>query len=115
MVVVVQALLVMLFLWLLNLIKDMCYNKHINKIKGFLMTVAKLTTTIPFELKERLVSLKDELHVSMSTIYKEALEQYLETKEIERWEKGAKLASENKEYMQLCKTLGNEGAKIYEY
>ena len=79
------------------------------------MTVSKLTTTIPSELKERLVFLKNELHVSMSTIYKEALEQYLERKEIERWEKGAKLASENKEYRQLCKTIGNDGGEIYEY
>jgi hypothetical protein len=35
---------------------------------------------------------KSELKTSMSAIYKEALELYLEKKEIEKWEKGAKLA-----------------------
>ena len=79
------------------------------------MTVAKVTTTIPIDLKERLVSLKQELHLSMSVIYKEALEQYLESKEVEKWERGAKLAQKNKEYVQLCKTLGNEGGEIHEY
>lgn len=79
------------------------------------MNVAKITTTIPYHLKEQLVQLKDEIHVSMSTIYKEALEEYLEKKEIEKWERGAKLASQNEEYMKLCKTLGNEGTEVYDY
>ena len=80
-----------------------------------MIATSKVTTTIPVELKKQLMSLKEELEVSISTIYKEALEQYLEKKEIERWEKGAKLAEENREYMKLCKTLGNEGTELYEY
>ncbi|RXJ96789.1 hypothetical protein CRU94_01380 [Arcobacter sp. AHV-9/2010] len=53
------------------------------------MTAEKITVTIPFELKERLVVLKDELKTSMSFIYKEALESYLEKKEIEKFQKSA--------------------------
>ena len=34
------------------------------------MTAEKITVTIPHELKERLVFVKDELKTSMSAIYK---------------------------------------------
>lgn len=79
------------------------------------MTAEKITVTIPFELKEQLLAMKNELKTSMSTIYKEALEAYLEKKEIEKWERGARLASQNKAYMQKCKEMGNEGVELYEY
>jgi len=75
----------------------------------------KITVTIPNELKTQLVELKNELKTSMSSIYKEALEAYIEKKEIERWEKGAQLASKNKEYQKLTQELGNEGVSLYEY
>lgn len=45
----------------------------------------KITVTIPYELKEQLYALKDEFHTSMSTIYKEALNSYVEQKEREKW------------------------------
>ena len=79
------------------------------------MTTQKITVTIPYELKDKLVSLKEDMKISMSTIYKEALESYIENKEVERWNKGAKLASTNKEYMKHCKELGNEGVEVYEH
>ena len=75
----------------------------------------KITVTITNELKRHLVALKDELQISMSSIYKEALESYIEKKEIERWEKGAILASKNKEYMSHSQTIGNEGIELHEY
>lgn len=59
----------------------------------------KVTVTISFELKEQLLVLKDTLKTSMSAIYKEALEAYLEKKEVEKWEKRALLASKNQEYI----------------
>ena len=55
------------------------------------MVASKITVTIPHELKERLVCVKDELKTSMSAIYKEALESYLEKKELEKWEKAAEI------------------------
>jgi len=79
------------------------------------MTAEKITVTIPHDLKEKLVIIKDELKTSMSAIYKEALEEYLEKKELEKWEKGALLASADKEYVSLSKELGNIDGKIYEY
>ena len=79
------------------------------------MTAKKITVTIPHDLKEKLVNIKDELKTSMSAIYKEALEAYLEKKELEKWEKGALLASADKDYVSLSKELGNIDGKIYEY
>lgn len=79
------------------------------------MTAEKITVTIPHDLKEKLVNIKDELKTSMSAIYKEALESYLEKKELEKWEKGALLASADKEYVSLSKELGNINGKIHEY
>lgn len=79
------------------------------------MTAEKITVTIPHDLNERLVSVKDELKTSMSAIYKEALEAYLEKKELEKWEKGAFLASNDKEYLSLLKELGNKNGDISEY
>lgn len=79
------------------------------------MTAEKITVTIPHELKERLVCVKDELKTSMSAIYKEALESYLEKKELEKWERGFKLASQDEEYIAFCHELGNDDGGLYEY
>lgn len=79
------------------------------------MVSEKITVTIPHDLKERLTCVKNELKTSMSAIYKEALESYLEQKELEKWENGARLASQDKEYLKSSNELGNSGAEIYEY
>ena len=75
----------------------------------------KVTVTIPSELKEKLIDLKDELNVSISSIYKEALEVYLEEKEMRAWEIGAKLASQDESYMKFVKELSSDVGDIYEY
>ena len=72
------------------------------------MVSEKITVTIPHELKERLVCVKDELKTSMSAICKEALESYLEKKELEKWERGFQLASKDETYIELCNELENE-------
>ena len=79
------------------------------------MTAEKITVTIPHELKKRLILVKDEMHTSMSAIYKEALESYLEKRELEKWERGFDLASKDEKYMMLCKELGNDDGGLHEY
>jgi metal-responsive CopG/Arc/MetJ family transcriptional regulator len=56
--------------------------------------VEKITVTIPKELKEHLLALKDEIGTSMSSIYKDALQSYIAQKEQERWAKAARLMEE---------------------
>ena len=77
--------------------------------------VEKVTFNIPVELKEQVVALKDELHVSLSTIYNEAIANYLKQKELDKWQKGVTLALKDKEYMDLTKELGSDNGELYEY
>ena len=54
----------------------------------------KITVTIPYELKEQLNGLKNELHTTMSAIYKDALKAYVEQKEREKWSKAVDIMNE---------------------
>lgn len=85
------------------------------KNKEFGMSTDKITVTIPHDMKERLVRVKNEMKTSMSAIYKEALDNYLEKKELEKWERGFKLASQDQAYADLCKELGDDDGGLYEY
>ena len=75
----------------------------------------KITVTIPYELKEQLIILKDELKISISAIYKEALESYMKQKEIEKWEKGAHLAAKDKKYMDFVNEISSDAGDLYVY
>ena len=77
--------------------------------------VEKVTFNIPVELKEQVVALKDELHVSLSTIYNEAIANYLKQKELDKWKKGVTLAMKDKDYLDLTKELGSDNGDVYEY
>ena len=75
----------------------------------------KVTFNISSELKRQVMVLKDELQVSLSVIYNEAIASYLKQKELERWEKGVDIALEDKEYMQLLQEMGSDKGDLYEY
>lgn len=75
----------------------------------------KVTVTLPSELKNQLVALKEELSLSMSAIYKEALEAYLEAKTQEKWMKGIALASKDTEYLSFVKEVGDDVGDVYGY
>jgi len=75
----------------------------------------KVTFNIPVELKEQVVALKEELHVSFSTIYNDAIANYIKQKELDKWQKGVSMALNDKEYMSLTKELGSDTGDIYEY
>jgi len=77
--------------------------------------VEKVTITIPKDLKIQMLELKDEFHLSISSLYKEAIEAYIKQKELEKWHKGVALASKDKEYMKFVEDLGEESGDIYEY
>ena len=78
-------------------------------------SIEKVTFNIPLELKEQVVILKDELKVSLSAIYNEAIANYIQQKELEKWQRGVDMALNNKEYMALTKELGSDNGDIYEY
>jgi len=74
----------------------------------------KITITVPYELKEQVLALKEELHVSISSLYKDAMQSYIKQKEIERWERAAAEASKDKDYMNFVEEISDAG-DIYEY
>ncbi len=55
--------------------------------------IEKVTFNIPSSLKKKATLLKDELNISMSTLYKEAIEAYVHEKEILKWQKAAEIMS----------------------
>lgn len=75
----------------------------------------KVTVTLPSDLKSQLVALKDELSLSMSTIYKEALEAYIEAKTQEKWNKGIALAAADRDYLAFVAELGDDKGDVYDY
>jgi len=78
-------------------------------------SMEKVTFNIPAELKEQVIALKDELKVSLSTIYNDAIANYIKQKELEKWQKGIDIALQDDEYMTLNKELGSDNGDIYEY
>jgi len=78
-------------------------------------SIEKVTFNMPLELKEQVVALKEELKVSLSAIYNEAIANYIKQKELEKWQKGVDMALNDQEYMALTKELGSDNGDICEY
>ncbi len=78
-------------------------------------SMEKVTFNMPTELKEQVIALKEDLRISLSVIYNEAIVNYLKQKEIERWRRGVSMALEDKEYMALSKEMGSDNGDLYEY
>ena len=78
-------------------------------------SIEKVTFNIPTELKEQVMALKDDLKVSLSSIYNEAITNYIKQKELDKWNKGVSLALQDKEYMVFSKELGSDKGDLYEY
>lgn len=69
------------------------------------ITYEKVSFNLPSDVKSEVVKLKETLHVSLNTIYKTAIAEYIQRQEVKRWEDAAILASQDKEYQQLCEEL----------
>ena len=78
-------------------------------------SMEKVTFNIPTELKEQVIALKEDLQMSLSAIYNEAISNYLKQKEIERWSQGVSMALKDKEYMVLAQEMGSDNGDLYEY
>ena len=78
-------------------------------------SMEKVTFNIPTELKDQVIALKEDLQISLSAIYNEAIANYLKQKEIERWRRGVSMALEDKEYMALAEEMGSDNGDLYEY
>ena len=77
--------------------------------------VEKVTFNIPSEMKAQLLSIKEELGVSMSTLYKDAIAAYIKNREIERWKRGAKLAKDDPQYQHFVQEISEAADDIHDY
>ncbi len=78
-------------------------------------SIEKVTFNLDKRLKEKVVALKNEMGVSFSSIYNEAIADYLRRKELERWELAASQAAEDQEYRSFGETVGEDDGGLYEY
>jgi hypothetical protein len=68
------------------------YGKRIDMI-----SMEKTTLNMPIELKQKVLELKDELKLSMSAIYIQAIEEFVKKQEEQKWIKAAKIMKEEYE------------------
>ncbi len=74
----------------------------------------KVTFQLPADLKESLNRLKEEMGVSLSAIYTEALREYVKKQEARRWREAAlKARKEYETAPQALQNLDQDG--FYEY
>lgn len=76
------------------------------------MSAKNIIIHLPSDLNKKIEEYMKEAGKSQSEIIEEALQNYFEKKEIERWEKGFELASQDKQYIQFCQELGNDDGGI---
>ena len=55
-------------------------------VNSYGTSTEKVTFNIPLELKEKVVALKDEMKVSLSAIYNDAIANYIKQKELDKWQ-----------------------------
>ena len=78
-------------------------------------SMEKVTFNMPADIKTKVMTLKKELKISLSSIYNEAIVNYLNKKEAERWQQGVSMALEDKEYIALSSELSGDSGDIHEY
>ena len=79
------------------------------------ITYEKVSFNLPSDIKSEVVKLKESMHVSLNTIYKTAIAEYIQREEVKRWEDAAILASQDREYQKLCSELSESEEDFYEY
>lgn len=78
-------------------------------------SMEKVTFNMPSDIKMKVMALKKELQVSLSSMYNEAIVNYLNQKEAEKWQQGVSMALEDKEYLALSRELSGDSGDIHEY
>ncbi|WP_292659031.1 type II toxin-antitoxin system CcdA family antitoxin [Nitratifractor sp.] len=78
-------------------------------------SIEKVTFNLDKNLKEKVMALKKEMGVSLSSIYNEAIADYLKRKELERWEEAASKAVNDQEYRSFGEVVGEDDGGFHEY
>ena len=75
----------------------------------------KITIILPTQIKQEIVKLKDDLKVSMNSIYQEAIEEYVKKKNREKLRKEASLMVDEYNNNSEMIELANFEEDIVEY
>lgn len=75
----------------------------------------KITIILPAQIKQEIVKLKDDLKISMNSIYQEAIEEYVKKKNREKLRKEASLMVEEYNNNSEMIELANFEEDIVEY
>ena len=78
-------------------------------------SIEKVTFNLDKDLKAKVLALKKEMGVSLSSIYNEAIADYLRQKELERWERAASQAAEDRDYQTHSEAIGQDDGGLHEY
>jgi post-segregation antitoxin (ccd killing protein) len=78
-------------------------------------SMEKVTFNMSTELKMQVMALKKELKVSLSSIYNEAITNYLKEKEADKWRQGVSLALQDRKYQEWSAELGSDNGDFYDY
>ncbi len=84
-------------------------------VTSYAQKMEKVTFNMPIELKKKVLKLSDEMHTSLSSIYNEAIEEYIKNKELERWNRGIEIALNDKEYLSDAIEFASDRGDMYEY
>jgi predicted transcriptional regulator len=66
--------------------------------KTMVLNPEKVTFHLSKELKDEMLQLKNELGTTLSDLYNEAIREFLNRKELEKWKRGSALAEKDLEY-----------------
>ncbi len=75
----------------------------------------KITFNMPTEIKEKLMVIKSEIGISLSSIYNEAILEYINKQELARWDRGVNMALQDTAYLEQAKELECDDGGLYEY
>lgn len=75
----------------------------------------KITFNMPADLKAQVLALKEDLHLSLSAIYNEAIRNYIRQKELEKWEHGIERALEDSIYQSFIDETGGDTGDLHGY
>jgi len=79
-----------------------------------MVATEKVTFNIEKELKTKMLDLKEDMSKSLSTLYNQAIKEFIERREVAKWKKASELASKDRHYLKTIE-LGEDSGEFYNY
>jgi predicted transcriptional regulator len=79
-----------------------------------MVATEKVTFNIEKELKVKMLDLKKDMSKSLSALYNQAIQEFIERREVAKWEKASELASKDSDYLKTIE-FGEDSGEFYDY